>query len=88
MQPPPLRYRRTWSTLGVFYVLLVIYLSLTSQPPDLDIPQAFDYGHVLAYFWLMIWFAQLHRTPRRRWILAAAFGALGIELEVIQGLTG
>ena len=87
-QPPPLRYRRTWSALGAFWVLLVVYLSLTSRPPDLGVPRAFDFGHVAAYFWLMIWFAQLHRTPRRRWRLAAAFGAMGIVLEVIQGLTG
>ena len=51
-------------------------------------PDAFDVGHVVAYFWLMIWFAQIHRSAGRRWALAAAFGAMGIVLEYIQGMTG
>jgi len=84
----PLRYRRLWNALGVGFVLLVVYLSLARPPRDLQMPRAFDYGHVVAYFWLMIWFAQIHRTGARRWLLAAAFGALGIVLELIQGQTG
>ena len=83
-----LRYARLWNALGIGFVLLVIYLSLTAKPPDLDIPDASNIGHVIAYFWLMIWFAQIHRSMRRRWLLAAAFGALGIALEYIQGMTG
>ena len=84
----PLRYRRLWNVLGVGFVLLVIYLSLVRPPRELDLPQAFDYGHIFAYFWLMIWFAQIHRTRARRWLFAAAFAALGIVLEFIQGMTG
>ena len=84
----PLRYARLWNALGMGFVLLVIGLSLTPKPPDLDLPDAANYGHIIAYFWLMIWFAQIHRSARRRWLLAAGFGALGIVLEFIQGMTG
>jgi len=86
--PAALRYARVWNALGIGFVLLVIYLSLTPEPPDLDIPDASDIGHVVAYFWLMIWFAQIHRSAERRWLLAVAFGALGIVLELVQGMTG
>jgi hypothetical protein len=86
--PERLRYARLWSALGIGFVLLVIYLSLTAKPPDVDIPDASNIGHVIAYFWLMIWFAQIHRSARRRWLLAAAFGVLGVVLEFVQGMTG
>jgi glycopeptide antibiotics resistance protein len=35
----------------------------------------------------MIWFGQVFRTTSRRLVLAAAFCALGIALEYLQGLT-
>ncbi|MCC7080474.1 MAG: hypothetical protein IT530_07370 [Burkholderiales bacterium] len=87
-ESPPLRYRRLWNSLGIGFVLLVIYLSLAAPPRDLDLPNVFDVGHIIAYFWLMIWFAQIHRDARRRWALVAGFGAMGIVLEYIQGMTG
>jgi hypothetical protein len=83
-----LRYVRLWSALGVGFVLLVIYLSLAAPPRDVDVPELFDVGHIVAYFWLMIWFAQIHRTAGRRFALGAGFGAMGVALEYLQGLTG
>ena len=85
---PPLRYVQAWTTAGIGFVLLVIYLSLTAPPRDFDVPRLFDAGHIVAYFWLTIWFAQIHRSAHRRWALAAAFGAMGVALEYIQGMTG
>jgi hypothetical protein len=85
---PALRYRRLWTALGIGFVLLVIYLSLVRPPRDLDLPDVFDMGHIIAYCWLMLWFAQLHRAAARRWLFAAGFGAMGIVLEYIQGTTG
>jgi VanZ family protein len=79
---------RFWSALGIGFVLLVIYLSLAAPPRDIDLPDVFDVGHIVAYFWLMIWFAQIHRSAGRRWLLAAGFGVLGIALEYVQGMTG
>jgi VanZ family protein len=83
----PLRFERLWISLGIGFVLLVIYLSLTPDPPDLGTPEGLKIGHVLAYGWLMIWFAQIYRATGRRLLLAAAFCALGIVLEYLQGMT-
>lgn len=84
----PLRYAPLWTALGYGFVMLVIYLSLASEPPDLDITGELDFGHVIAYFWLMIWFAQIHRSMSKRLLLAAAFLGLGIALEYVQGWIG
>ena len=83
----PLRFKRFWVVLGIGFVLLVIYLSLTPDPPDLGVPGDLKIGHVLAYGWLTIWFAQIYRAQSRRLWFAAAFGTLGIVLEYLQGMT-
>ena len=86
-QAIPLKFERLWTILGIAFVLVVIYLSLTPDPPDLGGPVGLKGGHLLAYGWLMIWFAQIHRTTGRRLMLAAAFCVLGIVLEYLQGMT-
>ncbi|MBL8493356.1 MAG: hypothetical protein JNM37_03785 [Rhodocyclaceae bacterium] len=83
-----LRWRRQWAALGLGFVGLVIYLSLTSSPPDLHMGFSLDFGHVIAYFWLMMWFAQLYRDWRTRIRLALAFFVMGVTLEYLQGLGG
>ncbi len=83
-----LRWRRHWAALGFGFVGLVIYLSLTSSPPDLHMGFSLDFGHVIAYFWLMMWFAQLYRDWRTRIRLALAFFVMGVTLEYLQGLGG
>lgn len=83
----PLRFRRCWIICGLGFVLLVIYLSLTPDPPDLGAPEGLKIGHLVAYGWLMIWFGQIYRTTGQRLFLAAAFCALGIALEYLQGMT-
>ncbi|RPI47608.1 MAG: VanZ family protein [Betaproteobacteria bacterium] len=85
---PRLRFRGLWQTLGWGFVALVVHLSLTSDPPDLGVPKAFDAGHVLAYFWLMFWFAQIHHAGRARLVIAAGCLGLGVALEFVQGMTG
>ncbi len=80
--------RKLWITLGGIYVALVLYLSLTSNPPDLRVPQALDIGHVLAYLWLTLWFTQIYRTNLGRSILAVALCLMGIGVEILQGLGG
>ena len=83
-----LKHRTAWIVCGSAFVLLVIYLSLTPHP--LDVPSAFGLktGHILAYAWLMFWFSQIYPRSAARIVLAAAFIALGIALEYIQGLVG
>jgi hypothetical protein len=83
----PLRFKRIWIVLGIGFVALVVYLSLTPDPPDLGAPNGLKIGHLLAYGWLMIWFAQIHRAAGPRLLLAAAFCTLGIALEYMQGMT-
>lgn len=82
-----LRYHAWWTALGWSFVLLVIYLSLMPAPQSVD-PKAFDAGHVLAYGWLMTWFAQIHRAGRTRVAIGLALFALGAALEFAQGMTG
>jgi hypothetical protein len=86
-QAIPLKFERLWTILGIAFVLLVIHLSLTPDPPDLGAPEGLKVGHLLAYAWLMIWFAQIHRTTGRRLMLAVGFCTLGIVLEYVQGMT-
>src|SRR4051812_3435942 len=82
-----LRFRRLWLALGLGFVALVIYLSLTPNQPDYYVPKGQKYGHVLAYTWLMIWYAQIYRTVAVRVRLAVLWCAMGIALEFVQRLT-
>jgi VanZ family protein len=76
-----------WRGCGWLFVALVVFLSLAPAPPELAPSGAFDAGHVLAYLWLTLWFAQTQRAARQRAILAALLCALGIALEFAQGTT-
>ena len=87
LNPPALRYHRLWTALGWIFVALIIYLSLM-HPPRGVIAAAFDIGHLFAYAWLMIWFAQIHRPTATRFAIGAALCAMGVALEFAQGMTG
>ena len=82
-----MRYRNAWLAVGAGLVLLVVYLSLTPDPVDVGGPEGFDLGHFAAYFTLMIWWAQLARPGAPRVAVAVALVALGVGLELVQGLT-
>lgn len=69
------------------FVALVVYLSLM-RPPSQLVPQLFDIGHLFAYGWLMLWFAQIHHPTATRLAIGAALCAMGIALEFAQGMTG
>ena len=88
MSGPELRYRFEWLLVGYAMVAVVIYLSLTSEPPDIDIdmPLQDKIFHALAYFSLMLWFAQIYHARRQVYIFAAGFVAMGVVLELIQSL--
>ncbi len=85
-----LKYRFEWLLVGWSLVALVIYLSVTSTPPQLDID--FKYldkvEHLSAYGVLMGWFGQLYHISRVRIGYLLGFIAMGIALEIIQGLGG
>lgn len=80
--------RRVWRVTGWMLVALVIYLSLTSNPPPLPGQLGDKWGHFLAYGTLMWWFGQLHTRWPERLGYAIFFAALGIGLEFIQGIVG
>ena len=82
-----LRYRKLWLSIGFALVILVTYLSLTTRPIDLGRIDEIKVGHFIAYFVLMLWFAQLYRPWRTRLGIAAAFALMGVGLEYTQGLT-
>ena len=80
--------RRFWHGVGWFGVALLLYLSLTPQPPEISIEYGDKLGHALAYVTLMYWWAQLRVTIRQRLWLAAGLIGLGIAIEYVQGWTG
>ena len=86
----PLRFKTLWIFVGWCLVIAVIILSLGPPPPPL-VP-TIDYGdklgHVLAYFVLMGWFAQIYHKPRERLFYLIGFLLLGGGLEILQALGG
>lgn len=83
-----LRHSRLWIGLGLAFVALVIYLSLTPHP--IEAPQwgAFKGGHIMAYAWLMFYFALVCARARDRAVVAAILVALGVGLEYVQDWVG
>ena len=79
--------RKAWIACGYAFIVLVIYLSLTPSPivaPDVD---GFKSGHIVAYAWLTLWFAQVYQRVRTRLGFAFAFVLMGVALEYLQGMT-
>jgi len=83
----PLRFEKFWISIGLSLVLLVILLSLTSLPMP-SVNYGDKAGHVLAYFVLMGWFAQIYHAPQSRFYYMIGFLLLGGLLEILQGLSG
>jgi len=81
------KLRRLWIAAGWGFVFLVIYLSLTPEPLPAPSVDNFKTGHILAYSWLMLWFAQAYLKLGIRLVVAFALCALGIGLEYAQLLT-
>lgn len=82
------RFRRVWLAFGWLWVAAILWLSLTPIPPQ---PLTFDYsdkfGHTLAYLFLMGWFAVVCRD-RSRSAVAAGLVAMGVLVEILQGMSG
>jgi VanZ family protein len=83
-----LKWKKLWLGMGLGFVLLVVYLSLTPDPLRAPTIDGFKTGHILAYLWLMLWFAQVCTTVPRKLAVAAAFCVMGVALEYVQGTTG
>ncbi len=84
---PDLRLRFLWLTIGYALVMLVVFLSLTSSPVDIDtgFPYEDKIFHAFAYFTLMAWFAQIYHDKFQRNMIAVVFILMGMMLEYLQG---
>jgi hypothetical protein len=79
-----LRREKLWVWIGLGFVALVIFLSVTPQPLKAPTVDNFKTGHILAYAWCMLWFCQIWRDARHRLVIALSLLILGIGLEFIQ----
>ena len=84
---PDLKLRFLWLAIGYALVLLVVYLSMSSAPIDLemDFPYQDKVFHALAYFTLMAWFSQIYHDKFQRNMVAVVFVFMGVTLEYLQG---
>ena len=83
---PDLRYRKLWLGIGYFLIILVIFLSLTSSPVEIDskLPYQDKLFHALAYFSLTFWFMQIYHIKHHVTGWAIFFLSLGLLLEYLQ----
>lgn len=83
----PLRLHYGWLTIGWLLVGLVVFLSLTSEPlTPIDFQLSDKFAHLLAYFTLQFWFAQLYPQTRQRAYWFVVLLLLGVSIEGLQGL--
>jgi VanZ family protein len=74
--------------LGWAMVAAIVWLSLVPNAPELDIAQGDKLGHLAGYGAITFWFCALYSSSRVRLAYAAGFAAMGIALEVVQGMLG
>lgn len=83
---PDLKLRFLWLTIGYALVAMVVFLSLTSSPVDMELsfPYEDKFFHALAYFTLMAWFSQIYHDSFQRNMIAVVFVFMGVTLEYLQ----
>ena len=79
--------RTLWLGAGWLGVAVVTYFTLAPNPPQIDLEQGDKLQHLIAYASLMLWFAQVQNGRSERRITALLLVAMGIALELAQGLT-
>jgi VanZ family protein len=81
----PLRHRRLWVVLSAVIVALIVYVSL-APAISLPLPSYSDKAeHFAAYCGLAVWFTGLYARAQY-WRVVAALLALGLGLEIAQGV--
>ncbi|WP_324779732.1 VanZ family protein [Thiobacillus sedimenti] len=75
---------RLWKAAGWLGIAAALVLSLI-PPFFAERGHTDKYVHIAGYAVLMFWWAQV--VVRQRWRLAAAVLALGVLIELLQGLT-
>lgn len=83
-----LRHRRLWLIIGHCLLVVLIVLSLIPDVPSAGVPLGDKMGHLLFYAVLMGWYGQLIPAQRDRALAALGLAALGVVLELLQGLGG
>ena len=74
--------------IGWAWLAAVVWLSLTPAPPSVAFAASDKLGHFLAYAVLMLWFCALYKSTGARIVFGAAFIAMGVGLELVQGSLG
>ena len=81
-----LRFKWVWLSLGVLLMCGIVTLSLIDLAPiDGNLPQD-KVMHILAYAFLMGWFAQIYQHHMARVFLVIALVAMGVAVEYLQGM--
>lgn len=86
LQESELRFGRLWLLIGYGLIALIVYLSVTSSPVEVDtgLPYQDKLFHMLAYFTLTGWFVQLYPSRRHINVWALVFVLMGLLLEYVQ----
>ncbi|MDX2464735.1 MAG: VanZ family protein [Porticoccus sp.] len=78
-----------WLLIGWALIATVLFLSLTSSPPEiLNFAFSDQLEHLFAYSVLMGWLGQLYASTRRQFLWAVCFCVMGVGLEFVQGWSG
>lgn len=83
------RFPRLWLTLSWLLIALIVFLSLSPKVPDvMHFNHSDKLQHLAAYLVLSLWLANIYPKDRHRLSLALGCVAMGVCLEVLQGLSG
>ncbi len=83
------QWYRLWVSIGWVLISIIVYLSLTFNPPNiLEFTFADKLKHMFAYGVLMSWFGQLYVSKQRQIFWAIGLGVMGVALEFVQGWGG
>ena len=84
---PELRHKWLWLLIGYGLIVLVVYLSLTSDPIKVGgvVPYLDKLVHMLAYFSLVFWFMQIYHVKHHVYFWVVFFLCLGLLMEYLQG---
>ena len=84
-----LHFHQVWLFIGWALIGSAIYFSLNSGGM-LGISSFLNdmLSHMFGYAGLMLWFLQLYKSLKMRWLIAVLLVCLGVALEYLQGLGG
>lgn len=75
-----------WLAVWCVGVVAIIALSLGSPPPTPDVPEVDKWMHLAAYLTITVGAVQLFRPGRPLTFVALGLVAMGVGIELIQGL--